>query len=335
MSSDDLNQANNSGNTAGTHCSKCGAVMPPELRFCRACGARLGEDVAEYTETVRLPGGPAGTASQIPGGPYAFGAGPQGPQAFGPAGGTQMQWVHKKKSKFSGMTWLFIGLLLFFVVAGVFSTVVKQVRPGGMSTVASAPVPAIGVDNFKDVEGGGVTFNAIESPDSPADKAGLVGGDVITSFDGHPIHSRPEMIDLMRQTPVGKPVEVIYMRDGETKKAVLALITREEGNQLIRAFKARPGGHGRFGYDADNTERVPVPGTNTYGVRLDEVTASLPADMAGIKEGDIVVEFNKIPIRTPEELKARVSRTMPYEPVTIALIRDGQRIEIPMKMGRQ
>jgi membrane-associated protease RseP (regulator of RpoE activity) len=308
--------------------------MPPDLRFCRACGSRLGEDVAEYTETVRFQNGP--TATAIPPAPHDFAAGPQGPQAFGPAGGAQMQWTHKKKRKFSGMTWLFIGLLMFFVAAGVFSTLVKQVRRGGMSTGATASLPYIGVDNFRDTEGGGgVTFNTVEPPDSPADKAGLIGGDVITSFDGHPVTRRSEMIDLMRQTPVGKPVEVIYLRDGETKKATLALITRDQGTQLERAFARRPEGRGRFGYDSGDAERVQVPGTNIYGVQLGDISSSMPADMAGIKTGDIIIAFDKVPIRTPGELKSRILRAKPYEPVNIVLMREGQRLEFAVKMGKE
>src|SRR5215212_2734037 len=35
-------------------CPNCSAPMPREMRFCRACGCRLGEGVEEYTETVRF-----------------------------------------------------------------------------------------------------------------------------------------------------------------------------------------------------------------------------------------------------------------------------------------
>jgi membrane-associated protease RseP (regulator of RpoE activity) len=335
MASDGLNPANNAAYPAGTPCSNCGAQMPPDLRFCRACGSRLGEDVAEYTETVRLQNAPRSAPNPYaPGNPYAFGAGPQGPQAFAPAAAQQMQWTHKKKRKFSGMTWLFIGLLMFFLVAGVFTAVMRQPNRVGVIS-ASVPQAFVGVDNFRDAENGGVTFNSIESPGAPADKAGLVGGDVITSFDGHPVNNRREMMDLLRQTPIGKLVEVVYTRDGETRKTQLTPITRQEARQLELAFDRRAAGIGRFGYDDDETERVPVPGTKIYGVRLDDISPSLPADMAGIKNGDIVIEFSGTPIRTPEELRARVRRALPYETVTVVVMRGGERQEIPVKMGRQ
>jgi len=336
MSSDELNSANKSGNTSGTHCATCGAVMPPDLRFCRNCGSRLGEDVAEYTETVRFQGGPTATAAQqAPATQYGFGSGPQGPQAFGPAGGAQMQWAHKKKRKFSGMTWLFIGLLIFFVGAGIFTSLVRPHRPAGIATAARAPRAYVGVDEFDAAEGGGATFDNVEPPGSPADLAGLIGGDVITNFDGHPIKDDDEIMDLLAKTTIGKLVEVIFTRDGETKKTMLTPITREELSAMERAFSARPEGLGRLGYDSDRAKRVLVPGTNTYGVQLNSIEPSLPADMSGIKEGDIVVEFDKIPIRTPRELRARVMRAKPYEPVTVVVMRGDQKEPISVKMGRQ
>lgn len=328
--SDDLN---NSGNT-GTNCANCGAVMPPGLRFCRSCGSRLGEDVAEYTETVRFQNPPP-TTTAAPGAPYAFGGGPQGPQAFGPAGGAQMQWTHKKKKKFSGMTWLFVGLLLFFVAAGLFTAFVKQPMRSGGSVVARAPRAYVGVDEFRDADGGGATFLNVEPEGGPADKAGLIGGDIITSLDGHAIKDEDEITDLLGRTPLGKPVEVIFTRDGEIKKTTLTPISRDELNGLERASRSRPGGHGRFGYDDDDSKRVLVPGTNTYGVRLDDVSSSLPADMAGIKVGDIVVEFDGIPIRTPEELSSRVRRAKPYNEIIVVVMRENQMMRIPVKMGKQ
>ena len=321
------NPSNNSGNT----CSNCGALMPPELRFCRSCGSRLGEGVAEYTETVRFQNTPtAATAAN----PTTYGIG-SGPQALGPSANAQMPWVHKKKKKkISGMTWLFIGLLIFFVSAAAFTAVVRNVRQNTGAAIATTPRAYVGVDEFRNGDGG-VTFNAVDTPDGPADKAGLLGGDLITSFDGHAVKNADEITNLLRQTTIGKAVEVVYIRDGETRKTMLTPVGRDELRQLERAFTRRPVGLGRFGYDDDESERVLVPGTNTYGVRLGNVGPSLPADMAGIKVGDIVVEFDKVPIRTPGELSSRVKRALPYSVVDVVVIRDGERLTIPVKMGKQ
>jgi S1-C subfamily serine protease len=70
-------------------------------------------------------------------------------------------------------------------------------------------------------------------------------------------------------------------------------------------------------------------------VKLNEILSSRPADLAGVKEGDIVTEFDGIPIRTPRELRMRVLRAVPYSTIKLVVFRDGEKLEIPVKMGRQ
>src|SRR5687768_413445 len=88
-----------------TVCSNCHSAMPSELRFCRNCGFRLGESIAD-SET--LPFGSQG-------GPLAVGAGSTPLPA-------------KKRRKISGMAWVFIALLVFFIGAAAFTAIISPVR---------------------------------------------------------------------------------------------------------------------------------------------------------------------------------------------------------------
>jgi serine protease Do len=234
---------------------------------------------------------------------------------------------------------MFIGLLIFFMAAAGLTAIVKQIpripRGGGGVATVAAPRSDAGVDDFVTTDGDiGVTFKYVKAPSSPADKAGLVGGDIITEFDGQSIHTDDDIENMLEKTPIGKTVDVVYIRDGETKNTKLTTISEEELARLGKEFEARPVGRGRFGFDDDETVRVEIPGTKIFGVRLDEVEPSLPADMAGIKNGDIVIEFGGAPIRTPEELRSRVRRAIPYEPVDVVIMRGGERMTIPVKMGK-
>jgi serine protease Do len=206
------------------------------------------------------------------------------------------------------------------------------VSPAGIAI--QAPRSYVGVDSFETTEGG-VTFDNVEPPGSPADKAGLVGGDIVTTFDGQTITSDDQMMDLLGTTPIGKTVDVVYIRDGETKTTKLTTVSKEEFDRLGRIFSKRPEGHGRFGFDDDEVEPVPIPGTKLRGIRLDRITINGSADMAGIKQGDIVVEFDKIPIRTAGELSSRVQRAIPYSTITVLVVRGTETIPIQVKMGRQ
>ena len=301
--------------------------MPRELRFCRNCGFRLGEGSAEYTETVRFQNVPPGTlprnsATQFQHPQYGgLAASPSGP-------------MRKRKKRMSGMSWMFIGLLIFFIAAAGFTAIVRPIRRNVRVQFAqSAPRAYAGVNSF-DTTDGGVTFDNVEPPGSPADVAGLVGGDIITTVDGLPIRSDDEMTALLGRTPIGKTLDVVYLRDGETKNTKLSTISREELNRLNSAFRNRPEGRAQFGYDGGG-DRVPIPGTKMFGVLLDDINRNQPADIAGVKTGDIVIEFDGIPIRTPEELLSRVRRALPYSTVKVVVMRGEERVEIPVKMGKQ
>jgi S1-C subfamily serine protease len=111
---------------------------------------------------------------------------------------------------------------------------------------------------------------------------------------------------------------------------------------LNREFERRPEGRAHFGYEDGDAERVQVPGTNIYGVRLGSILRSRPADLAGIKEGDIVTAFDGVPIRTTNEMLMRVRRALPYSTVKLTIVRKGEnesdpveKLEIPVKMGKQ
>jgi S1-C subfamily serine protease len=242
----------------------------------------------------------------------------------------------KRAKKMSGMAWMFIGLLIFFIAAAAFTAVVSPIRRSITQTSSAPPPPRayVGVNAFEDGEGG-VTFDNVEPPGGPADKAGLIGGDVITSFDGQIVRDEDQMTDLMRRSPIGKAVEVVYIRDGEPKTTTLTTVTKEDFDRLVRDFRNRPEGRGLFGFDDDDTERVPIPGTKIFGVKVNDISQSRPADLAGVKEGDIIIEFDGAPIRTPEELSSRVIRSIPYSTVKVVLMRGSEKLEIPVKMGKQ
>jgi S1-C subfamily serine protease len=299
--------------------------MPKEMRFCRSCGNRLGEGPAEYTETVRFPN--AATA-QSGRGTTPFIPGFSAPMAQQTGSGLSF----KPKRRLSGMTWVLIVIAIFFAGGGLMSTFVRSRRP--RPSLVSVERSYFGVNEFENGSGG-VTFRDVWPPGSPADKAGLVGGDIITSFDGHPVKDEDEMMDLLRQTPVGKTVEVVFIRDGETQKTKLTTVSRAEFNQLGEAFSSRAAGQGQLGFDDDDAKRVPIAGTQIYGVQLNDISPSGPAALAGLQEGDVITEFDGTPIRTVSELVVRVRRAIPYSTVKVIVMRGTEQFEIPVKIGKR
>jgi S1-C subfamily serine protease len=298
-----------------TICSNCRSAMPSDLRFCRNCGFRLATSMDGYT------GGPLAGNREV-------------------AATETGSAMPKRRRRMSGMSWIFVGLLIFFIGAAAFTALVAPVRNRVNIGIGGTPVVKsfIGIDEFRDTEQG-VMLNSVSVPDGPADKAGLLGGDLILSFDGQRVENEDQMDDLMTKTPVGKTVDVEYSRDGVKKTTKLTTISQDEFRKMSRAFERRPEGRAVFGFDDDEMERVLVPGTNIYGAKLDAVLQSRPADIAGVKNGDIIIEFDGVPIRTPDEFLMRVRRALPYSTVKVVVMRgegdQKEKVEIPVKMGKQ
>jgi S1-C subfamily serine protease len=240
--------------------------------------------------------------------------------------------ISRRKRRFGGMSWIFIAVALFFIISAAASRFAPTFhRPGVSFGVFKPARPYFGVSGFETREGG-VSFDAVEPPGGPADKAGLVGGDIITSFDGHPVYSDDEIMGRLTETPVGKTVDVVFLRDGETKTTTLTTISKGEFDQLVAAFRRRPEGQGKLGID--DQDLVDVPGTKTHGVKI-TVDPSMSAALAGLQNGDIIIEFDKVPIRTEEELSSRIHRAVPYSTIPVVVMRGSERLEIPVKMGRR
>ena len=79
-------------------------------------------------------------------------------------------------------------------------------------------------------------------PESPAENAGLRGGDVIFRYNGTGVASPEQLIDLVRRSAGGSTVQVVFMRDGSlnTAQVVLAEISPYELKLVEKRLTRRP-----------------------------------------------------------------------------------------------
>ena len=95
--------------------------------------------------------------------------------------------------------------------------------------VATYPVIGISLDMNYPGEGAQVaTTGRGILPNSPAQKAGLRGGDIVTALDGQPINGPEELIVAVRSKNVGDVVSLTYKRDGKEKTVSLTLIAAKK-----------------------------------------------------------------------------------------------------------
>ena len=323
---------NASGTQDSTACPNCRSQMPYGMRFCRVCGFRLGEGVEEFTDTVRFGGQAQGqtasaTASHTQTPPFNV----HDWGAMAPSRASQVALGSNKRKRRGPhwIVWVILSIVLSSVAGGSFLRPLRiniGGRPGNAS--AGAQQSNVGASSFSSVDGG-VMIESVKPPDSPFDKAGMIGGDVVTSFDGQPVKGDSDLRKLIAATPIGKTVEVLYTRDGEAKKTTLTTVSEDEIDRLDGIADGIPDGF----LGIDDFTRVQVPNTNLYGVKLGEVSRNRPAYISGLREGDIVIEFNGTPIRTPEELGARIDRATPDSSVPVLIMRGTERVEIKVTVG--
>jgi putative serine protease PepD len=65
-------------------------------------------------------------------------------------------------------------------------------------------------------------------PGSPAEKAGLRGGDIVIAFDGKSINSPEELIVSVRSKNVGDVVSLTYKRNGSERTVSITLIAAKK-----------------------------------------------------------------------------------------------------------
>ncbi len=109
----------------------------------------------------------------------------------------------------------------FAIPSNTVRTVVSQLISTGKAQHAY-----LGVSIEQPASGSGARIAELRASDTPAAKAGLRAGDVITALDGHAIASPDELQSAVSDHRPGDTVTVTYERDGTSHTARVKLGTR-------------------------------------------------------------------------------------------------------------
>jgi serine protease Do len=108
-------------------------------------------------------------------------------------------------------------------IAPDFSGLPRVIENG--SSWLGAAVAEVSADKAKELKlpsDRGVLLSDVQQ-DSPAAKAGLKSGDVITEFDGQRVEGTLAFRRMVRETPPGRTVEVAYWREGHSGSVSVTL----------------------------------------------------------------------------------------------------------------
>jgi len=182
---------------------------------------------------------------------------------------------------------------------------------------------------------------------SAADKAGLKEGDVITKVDETKIERPEDLTKIVQKHKAEDKISITYYRDGKTQKTEATLGKRKgmsfnmqpqqfempgfnfdwkDGEFLPRAYSYP--GKPRLGIKAQDTEEG-------KGVKVLSVDDESIAEKAGIKEGDVITEFDGKKITSTDELVKAAGEAKDKQVIKITFTRDGKSQTVEVKTPKK
>ncbi|MEO1280675.1 MAG: Do family serine endopeptidase [Pseudomonadota bacterium] len=183
-----------------------------------------------------------------------------------------------------------------------------------IQTVSDEIATSLGVQPGK-----GALVAAVED-DSPAKGGGVKAGDVITQFDGKPVPDMRSLPKIVAQTPIGKTVPVIVMREGKPTTLSIEIARLDEGEANTDAGRA---GEGASPEGVNPSELVPGATlaelsdelrkefglkAKVQGLVITEVKLESPSAQKGLQRGDVIVEVAQQPVRTLKDVANNIGR---------------------------
>ena len=215
----------------------------------------------------------------------------------------------------------------FAIPTSLAKSVVTQLADSGKVTrgwlgVGIQPVTPDIAKSFGRSETTGALVSSV-SDGSPADKAGVKPGDIITEYDGRKVERVSDLPRAVAGTPVGRDVRLGVVRDG-TPMTLTAKIAALDANEPREAAERGESAKPTLGLAVQPltpalAQQLGVKAT--YGLVVENVVDGSPAADAGIARGDVIVEVDKKPVKTVAELKQSVEKHGKGKPMLLRIQR--------------
>jgi Do/DeqQ family serine protease len=149
---------------------------------------------------------------------------------------------------------------------------------------------SLGLENAR----GALVSQVIEG--SPAEKAGIKAGDVITSINGRNIANASDLRNTIGLLRIGEKVELGLIRDGKPRR-VTAVIGERDNADAQGAGQIHPAFEGAALANA----------ANNGGVLVENVVAGSPAQQAGLRANDIILAIGRVRVNNLDQLRQAVN----------------------------
>ena len=161
--------------------------------------------------------------------------------------------------------------------------------------------------------------------DSPASKAKLERGDIITTYDGVTVRDSNHLRGLVADTAPGTTARLSVLRNKKT--ADLKITIGELPKELAKASRdgSGKGEHALAGLTVENVRQSGRSKTSS-GVVVTDIEPESSAERAGLQKGDIIREINRKPVKDVKDFERLTSQLSPRSSVLILVNRGNSTI---------
>jgi serine protease Do len=196
----------------------------------------------------------------------------------------------------------------FDIPADTVKTVVAQLKDHGHVTrgwigVQIQPVTADIADSLGLKKAEGALVSEPQN-DSPAAKAGIVAGDVITTLDGTAVKDAHALARKIGTMAPGTSVKLGVLRDGNEKTVTISLGTLPDERQA----NAAPQGGSENGTPRLGLTLAPASAVGgNQGVAVTAVDPAGPAADHGMKSGDVILDVAGKMVSSPSDVSKEIA----------------------------
>jgi len=225
----------------------------------------------------------------------------------------------------------------FAIPSDLAAQVVAQLREHGkvergwlgvqMQAVTPALAKAMGLE-----KGDGVLVNEVVA-DSPAAKARLQQGDVITTFNGEAIKTPRDLALAVAKAHAGDDAKVGLLRHGHEVTAAVSIAARAKDPAEADAPDTGQLGLALMPLSGDAKAQLGL-GSSAKGVVVAQVAAGSAAEESGVQPGDVIVRVGETAVATPKEAIARIheAQEKKMEAVPLLVTRNGTTYYVALQL---